>query len=435
MSSFVLEPLVVEASARRAAAWLRDRGIRSGDRVAVVASNRPGFVALTMGALRSGVVPVLLNAHLGAAERARMMKDADPALVVTGESWPDLSSGPGDDIADHPLARPMHYTSGTTGLAKGVWSGVLAEADAAALAADEQDLWGARGGETYLVCSPLYHSAPHRITISALAAGARVVVFEQFDAGEVARAFIEEQVAGAFLVPTHVRRLLDGPFAAPGARRILHAGESCPDVLKTRAIEAFGAGNLWEFYGSTEGQFTLCSSEEWLDRPGTVGRARSGRRLRISEPGPDGVGTVFVSAPPFARWEYWGDPEKTAGAWRQDEFTVGDLGRVDADGYLFLEGRREDLIITGGVNVYPAEVERVLVRHPDVEEAAVFAVPDDEWGQRVCAAVVGAVDPDAVRAFARERLPGSHAPKRVIAVASLPRTETGKVLRSALAEL
>jgi long-chain acyl-CoA synthetase len=398
--------------------------------VAVVSGNTPAYVELTLGALRTGVVPVLVNAHLGGAETARILKDCDPGLVVTGDAWPDLDDAIPMELAPHPLARPMHYTSGTTGVSKGVWSGVLGEADAEALAADEQELWDARPGEAFLVCSPLYHSAPHRITISALGAGARVLVFERFDAAAVAEAFAGERVAGAFLVPTHLRRLLAGDVRMPGARRILHAGEPCPEPLKRKAIEVFGGENLWEFYGSTEGQFTLCSSAEWLERPGTVGRARRGRRLRIVDPGPDGVGTIYVSAPSFARWEYWRDAARTADAWRDGSFTVGDLGRLDGDGYLYLAGRREDLIITGGVNVYPAEVERVLLEHPGVTEAAVFGVGDEEWGQRVCAAVVGEVEADAVRAFARERLPGSHAPKLVIVVGALPRTETGKVVRS-----
>jgi acyl-CoA synthetase (AMP-forming)/AMP-acid ligase II len=257
-------------------------------------------------------------------------------------------------------------------------------------------------------------------------------VFEQFDASEIARAFVEEKVTHAFLVPTHLRRLLTKDFVAPSAKRILHAGEPCPESLKRRAIDAFGADRLFEFYGSTEGQFTLCTTAEWLERPGTVGRARAGRHLRIDEPDENGVGTIYVTAPSFARWTYWRDPEKTAEAWRDESFTVRDLGRLDEDGYLFIEGRREDLIISGGVNVYPAEVERVLLEHPDVTEVAVFGIPDEEWGQRVCAAVTGHADPEDVRSFARERLPGSHAPKRVIAVEALPRTATGKVVRSAL---
>ncbi len=430
---FVLLPDVAEREARRAASWISSRGLHAGDRLGVIAGNHPGYVPLTLGALRSGVVPVPINVHLSSDERDRIVTDADCALVVDESSWPDLSSGAEEELAPHPLARPMHYTSGTTGLAKGVWSGLLSVDDAAELAADEQELWDPHAGDTYLMCSPFYHSAPHRITISALGAGARVLVFEQFDAADITKAFRDENVNGAFLVPTHLRRLLNEGFKAPAARRILHAGEACPEPLKWRAIDAFGADNLWEFYGSTEGQFTWCSSKEWLERPGTIGRARTGRRLSIDDPDENGVGTIWIEAPSFARWDYWRDPEKTESSWRGLSFTVGDLGRLDTDGYLYLEGRREDLIIYGGVNVYPAEVERVLSEHPDVVEAAVFGVRDDDWGQRVCAAITGSAEPDAVRAFAKERLPGSHVPKQVFVVDELPRTQTGKVRRSELA--
>jgi acyl-coenzyme A synthetase/AMP-(fatty) acid ligase len=191
----------------------------------MVAPNDPRYVPMSLGALRTGIVPVPVNVHLSAGDRRRILDDAETALVVDDQTWPDLSTGAEAELAPHPLARPMHYTSGTTGLAKGVWSGVLSEKEAAALTADEQELWDPQPGDTYLVCSPLYHSAPHRITISALAAGAQVFVFDHFDAAQVARAFVEEKIAGAFLVPTHMRRLLTDSFVAPHARRILHAGE------------------------------------------------------------------------------------------------------------------------------------------------------------------------------------------------------------------
>jgi acyl-CoA synthetase (AMP-forming)/AMP-acid ligase II len=205
---FVLEPRQVEAQARRAAGWLRSQGLRPGDRIGVVARNHPVYLSLTTGALRTGVVPVLVNADLPVPERERILADAAPALTVTDATWPSFEDADPIDLAPHPAARPMHYTSGTTGFAKGVWSGILAEQDAAALTADEAELWGAQAQDTYLVCSPLYHSAPHRITIAALAAGAEVLVFESFDVAGVARAFEQEDVAGAFLVPTHLRRLL-----------------------------------------------------------------------------------------------------------------------------------------------------------------------------------------------------------------------------------
>lgn len=419
---FELTRDTAEPGARASAAWLLQQGVGPGDRVAVVADNVPGFVPFTLGALRAGIVPVLVNVHLAADERARIIADADPKLVI--EAFPECEGSA--DLADVPLSRPMHYTSGTTGVAKGVWSGLFDEDEALAFAADERDLWAAGPGDTVIVCSPLYHSAPHRITVSALLAGARVLVFERFDAAAVARAFTDERASSAFLVPTHLRRLLAVRFEAPYAKRLLHAGEPCPEVLKRQALAAVPSGTLFEFYGSTEGQFTLCSPDEWLERPGTVGRARNGRELAIVDD------LIYCTPPSFARFEYWRDPEKTARAWRDGAFTVGDHGHLDADGYLFIDGRREDLIISGGVNVYPAEVERVLEEHPDVIEVAVFGAPDDEFGQRVCAAFVGDVDPEELRAWARERLPGSHAPKRIIRVEALPRTATGKVKRADL---
>jgi long-chain acyl-CoA synthetase len=144
-------------------------------------------------------------------------------------------------------------------------------------------------------------------------------------------------------------------------------------------------------------------------------------------------GTVWCAVPSWAQFEYWRDPDRTAAAWRGDACTAGDIGRIDDDGFLFLDGRREDLIISGGTNVYPAEVEDVIAEHPDVADVAVFGAPDDDWGQRVCAAVVGTVDPDSLRGWARERLAGYKCPKEVYVVDELPRTSTGKLRRTALA--
>jgi long-chain acyl-CoA synthetase len=419
-----------EAQQRRVAAGLRSRGLRPGDRVATVLPSSPGLVALTGGALRSGVVPVLLDPNLLPAERSLLLGDADPALVVDDAAALDqLLQGPDEiDLAPAPLGRPMLYTSGTTGRPKGVWSGVLDEAAAEALLAEERDVWGFSPGDVLLVCSPLHHSAPMRFALGTLLAGGRVVVVPRFQAGAVASAIVEHRPTLAFMVPAHLQRLFahtGGELDLSSFRLLAHAGAPCPPPLKEQAIDAFPSGAVWEFYGSTEGQFTVCSAEEWLERPGTVGRARPGRRLTTD---PDG--TIWCEVPRHARFEYWRDPERTAAAWRDQQFTVGDLGRLDEDGYLFLDGRRDDLVITGGVNVYPAEVEQALARCDGVEEVAVFGVDDLRWGQRVCAAVVGETTPAAVLEHARLVLAPHKRPKEVHIVGALPRTSTGKVKRT-----
>ncbi|HEX3567446.1 MAG TPA: fatty acid--CoA ligase family protein, partial [Acidimicrobiales bacterium] len=243
-----------------------------------------------------------------------------------------------------------------------------------------------------------------------------------------------------FMAPSALARLLSAgsrPWRRFDSLRLLvHAGSPCPPVVKRAAMERVWPDVLWEFYGSTEGQFTVCSSAEWVDRPGTVGRARAGRELTV-----DDDGTVWCRPPDFARFAYWDDEAKTAAAWRDGSFTVGDIGRLDADGYLFLDGRRDDLIISGGVNVYPAEVEAALAEVPGVSEVAVFGVPDETWGERVCAAVVpgedlwdgagdgSSFDVGLLRAHAKVHLAPYKRPKEYVVTRSLPRTATGKLQR------
>ena len=426
----------LEGPARRAAAWLAANGAGTGDRVAFVARNHPSTLALAHGALRSGVVPVLLGPGLPAEERDWIVRDARPAVVVDDPAALPLDDTTGDglDLAEVPLGRPMLYTSGTSGRRKGVWSGVLPDPLARDWAEDERDLWAPQPGRPFLVCSPLSHSAGYRAATSALLTGATLVLQERFDAATVVRLLAEEPLTGTFLVPTHLRRILALGDDLPRPRavtRVLHAGEPCPEHIKRQAMAWLPEGTLWEFYGSTEGQFTAISPGEWLARPGSVGRARGGRTLTVRDPGPDGVGTVHVTAPPFARWEYWNDPEATAAAWDGDAFTAGDLGRLDGDGYLFLMARRDDLIISGGVNVYPAEVERALLAHPAVEEAVVFGVPDPEWGERVTAVVAApGVTARDLQEWVRERLEPARRPRAIAVLEALPRTPTGKLDRS-----
>jgi long-chain acyl-CoA synthetase len=449
----VLTAAASEDQQRRIAGGLQARGLVAGDRMALLTSSSGAMLSAILGSLRVGIVPVLLNAGLLDHEREALLDDAQPAAVVDDTALAGLLDAAPTDLAPNPLARPMHYTSGTTGTPKGVWSGLLTEAEAAALAAEESELWGFDGGDVHLVNSPFHHSVAIRFGGGTLLAGGTVVITGRFDAAVAAAAIAGYRPTTTFLVPAHLQRLfaLGELPDLSSLRLVVHAGAPCPAPLKHRAIEVFGADRLWEFYGSTEGQFTACSATEWLDRPGTVGRARRHRVIEIARAAGSGPiettsgqasGTIWCTVPGYARFEYWRDPAKTARAWRapaptaregaHGAFTVGDLGRLDDAGYLFLDGRRDDLVITGGVNVYPAEIEHVLAGLPGVEQVAVFGVDDERWGQKVCAAVVGAVTADDVQRWAAERLAGYKRPKEVFLVDTLPHTSTGKLARRLL---
>jgi long-chain acyl-CoA synthetase len=412
--------------------------LREGSRVALLVPGSLDYLDVVTSLLAAGIVPIPLDPRLTRIERERILAGLDPDLVVDSE---DELSSMVENTPEHfrrglPRARPMHVTSGTTGTPKGVWSGLLSTEDAEALVAEERSLWGFVDTDVNLVLSPLYHSAPLRFAMGTALAGGRVVLPGPFDPARVSEAIERERPTSMFCVPTHLQRLFAhwDEVGAPDLssfRLVAHAGAPCPEAVKRRLVETFPEGSTWEFYGSTEGQFTACRSEEWLERPGTVGRARPGRVLTT-----DDDGTIWCAVPPFARFTYYGDPEKTAAAWRETPdgpaFTVGDLGRIDEDGYLFLEGRREDLVISGGVNVYPLEVEQALLEHPGVDDVAVYGVPDDDWGQRVSAAYVGSATATELDAFVRERLAPPKRPKAWHRLSELPRTLTGKVLRGEL---
>jgi long-chain acyl-CoA synthetase len=410
-----------------------DDGLREGDRVALLVPGSLAYVDAVISLLARGVFPIPLDPRLTAYERERILDAVAPTAVIEDEATLAALIDPAT-TRSLPRGRPMHVTSGTTGIPKGVFSGLLEDTEAAALLAEERELWGFSPDDVNLVLSPLYHSAPLRFAMGTLLAGGRVVAPGFFDPLTVTAAMTKHRPTTMFCVPAHLQRLFDhwdesGLPDLSSFRLVAHAGAACPPAVKHRLIELFPAGSTWEFYGATEGQFTACRSEEWLERPGTVGRARPGRSLSV-----DVDGAIWCEVPPHARFTYFGDPERTAAAWRGDAFTVGDLGRLDTDGYLYLDGRREDLIISGGVNVYPIEVENALSGHPGVRDVAVYGVPDTRWGQKVCATVVGAVTAGDLDAWARERLAPPKRPKEYRFVDELPRTLTGKIRRLELAD-
>jgi len=421
---------------------LHRRGVAVGQRVALLTTDgalTSDRLCLIGGALRTGVIPVVLHAALTDSERNTLLDDAQPTLIVNDRVLAELvdDAWARAELAPAPLGRPMLYTSGTTGEPKGVWTGVLGESDGVALAHEERDLWGFNADDRHLVCGNAHHSAPLRFSLGTLLAGGSVILPGKFDAATELAAIKEFEPTSSFMAPVHLHRLLDAAHDDPTAfgsfRLLAHAGAPTSDAVKRRAIAAFPSDSVWEFYGATEGQFTACSPAEWLERPGTLGRARPGRTITADEDG-----TLWCTPPSYARFTYWNDPLKTADAWRpgidgNPAFTVFDLGRIDGDGYLFLDGRRDDLILSGGVNVYPAEVERVLLDTPGVTDAVVFPRSDDSWGERVCAAYVGDATADTINAKVRASLAGYKQPKELHRVTEIPRSTNGKIRRSLLA--
>ena len=451
----------LDARQQRLAGLLKAGGLRFRDRVAVWSANRVESLEVTTGALRAGIVPVPVNSLLTPGEAAYMIEDSGARWLFTDravEPMPPLERviSFGDayerclheaqpaELADYALGRPMHYTSGTTGTPKGVWVEPVGETAAAETSRDFAELWGLGPEEMHLVCSPLAHSAPHRFCLRTLEAGGTVVLQSRFEAAETLAAMELFGITSTFMVPTHLERIFSLESVvlkrhySRSLRVLVHAGAPIREQTKRRAIEFFPEGSVWEFYGSTEGAATRISPEEWLRKPGSVGTPRPGTAIAIKDDDghvlpPDGIGTVWIRDPRAERFAYWGDPEKTKSAWSGDSFTVGDSGRLDTDGYLYLEGRLDDTIITGGVNVYPLEVETVLAEHPSVLECAVYGRDHPEWGQEVCASVVAtpgnSIDPEELRAWARGHLAGFKCPRHIEVVPRLPRTATGKVLR------
>jgi long-chain acyl-CoA synthetase len=429
----VLSADTAEQWGRRVASSLRAGGVPPHGFVVFQAQNSAALLAAIYGCLRADLASVVLSASLTTSERDRMLDGLPYSAILRDEELATLCASPAEmslPWSAHFGSRPMHFTSGSSGRPKGVWSGWLSAESADALAHEERDTWNLSKDDVHLVCGPFSHSAPLRFALQTLLEGGSVLVPTRFDP-EVVSPLVERVATTAFMAPIHLQRLLDtAPPRESSLRLLAHAGSSCPEPLRRRAIECFGVDALVEFYGSTEGQFTRCSASESLAHPGTVGRARANRVLRS-----DSENRLWCRAPDYARFEYWNDPEKTNDAWDDDWFTVGDLGRVDDDGYVYLEGRRSDLIITGGVNVYPAEIELALSEMSGVDEVAVFGVEDVEWGQRVCLAYAGTASETEVIEHGVAHLAPYKRPKTVIKVRELPHTHSGKIDRVSLPSL
>jgi long-chain acyl-CoA synthetase len=456
---------------------LRARGVCAGSSVAMLSRNRLEFAEVLSATRRMGARLTPINHHLTGDEAGYIVDDCDADVLIADARLAEVSThaaalaprarlrlaigGPivgfgayedvlgaegGDDIDDPVLGTTMLYTSGTTGRPKGVLR-PAAVPQLAIIPSAESYLPDAR--PMHLCTGPLYHAAPLAFSLGVpLMLGAGVVLMDGWDAAETLRLVEAHRITHTHVVPTMFHRLLALPEATrlrydlSSLQYILHGAAPCPTHVKRAIIDWLGP-IVHEYYAATEGSGSFVDSAAWLAKPGTVGRPLPDDQVRIlDEAGnavPAGtVGLVYLKAPE-ARFEYHKDADKTRAAYRGGYFTLGDVGYVDEDGFLFLTDRSAHLIISGGVNVYPAEAEAVLLRHPSVLDVAVIGVPDAEWGERVLAVVELKEGHAASPALERELVEHCRAslahfkcPRAVDFVATLPRQDNGKLYKQAL---
>ncbi|MET7327996.1 AMP-binding protein [Nonomuraea sp. NPDC005650] len=453
------------ARANQVSHGLRARGLRTGDVVAGVLPNGIDAIVMILATAQIGLYYVPINWHLTASEVAYILADCDAKVVVTG---PDFAV-PGGEIgtaglaegqpADAPGERTsgavMWYTSGTTGFPKGVQRplpGVEPEQMVPAYHWFLGEVVDLRpGDDVHLVTSPMYHSAPCAHTQFALHFGHTVVVAPKFEPVTILELIERYRVNNAMMVPTMFHRMLQlpedirGKYDVSSLRQVIHTAAACPVAVKQQIMDWWGPV-LYEYYGSTESTIAFAvKPHDWLARPGTVGRPapsfeakivdEDGAELPVGEPG-----LIYVKSG-MGTFEYRKDPEKTAASMLGEWYSPGDIGYLDEDGYLYLCDRRTDLIVSGGVNIYPAEIEAALLEHPAVADVAVIGVPDEEWGHNVVALVQPAEGvtpgPELTAELLEHcgpRIARFKHPKAIEYRSPLPRTPTGKLSRSRVRE-
>lgn len=473
----------LDRRSRRLADFFAAQGLSKGDHIAIVMENRPEFLEVAWAAQRCGLMYTPVNWHLTAAEAEYVVNDCGARILISGVGAGELAAeiltgaagvetaigvgGPIDGHLDYesivagtPTSTITHepiegyyffYSSGTTGRPKGIEPTHDFPPFGTGLPLDSMmPAYGVSSSTVYLCPAPLYHAAPLGWSLAMQRQGATVVLMQSFDARECLSAIETHHVTHAQFVPTMFVRMLKldpevrSSFDVSSLRLVVHAGAPCPVPVKQQMIEWFGPV-LFEYYSGSEGNgMTAITSPEWLEHPGSVGRAVYGEIHIVDDAGdelPTGeIGSVYFAG--TREFRYLNDPAKTQDArnargWQ----TIGDLGHLDADGYLYLSDRRSDLILSGGVNIYPQEIESALVIHPAVADVAVIGVPDDEMGERVHAVIELAqgVEPgdavtDELVAHCRIHLAGFKQPRSMAFVDEVPRTPSGKLLRRRLRE-
>ncbi len=463
---------------------LRGLGLDSGDAFSVVLPNSREIIEAYLAAFQVGMYLVPINHHLTAPEIAYIARDSGSKVLIGHEGFSDeleavgtetglsaerllaVGSIPGfssyaDALAgvstDEPGGRTagqvMNYTSGTTGLPKGVRRKLpgIDPDEAGALYAMFLSMFGIQpeDGNVHLCGSPLYHTAVMMFASGSLHYGHKVALMDKWKPEDCLRVIEEERVTTSHMVPTQLHRMLGlsekvrGKYDMSSLRTMIHAAAPCPVEIKQRMMKWWGPV-VYEYYAASEGGGTLVTPEEWLERPGTVGKAWPTSDIRIIEEDTgkqcdaDEPGTVYMLLG-SNDFKYHNDDKKTDDNRREGYFTVGDIGYLDDAGYLFLCDRKADMIISGGVNIYPAEIESVLLTHPAVADAAVFGIPHEDWGEEVKAVVQPgdghkAGDPliDDINSFCEHKLAKYKRPRTIDFIEEMPRDPNGKLYKRKL---
>jgi long-chain acyl-CoA synthetase len=470
-------------SANQLVHGLRQLGLAPGDSIAMVLPNSVEVFELYLAVLQAGWYLIPINHHLVGPEIAYIVDDCDAQVFVGHERFADACAAAVKELGfpeDHCFAvgavpgfRPyqelkegqptelpsdrrtgavMNYTSGTTGKPKGVRRSLpQADPESSAIASGGMLLlFGVQPHDdnVHIVGSPLYHTAVLVFGGGALQLGHTVVVMDKWTPEGMLERIDRYQVTSSHMVPTQFHRLLALPddvkarYDLSSLRHMVHAAAPCPVDVKRRMIEWWGPV-IDEYYAASEGGGTMVLPEDWLKKPGTVGKAWPISEVVIlddegKELPPNEIGTVYMSMP-GVEFEYYKDKQKTENNRVGRFFTVGDVGYLDEDGYLFLRDRKADMIISGGANIYPAEIEAVLLGHPMVGDAAVFGVPNEDWGEEVKAVIEPAADVEPspelaedILAFCADKLARFKTPRSVDFVAEMPRDPNGKLYKRRL---
>ncbi len=470
------------AACNQVAHGLRSRGLETGDCVAMLLPNGSPTVEVLLAVMQMGWYVTPINTNLAAPEIAYILADSGAKALIAHESFKEKAAAAADEAglpgesrfavgtipgfvdyaelkAGQPVARPdnrvagqfMQYTSGTTGRPKGIKRDVIPmdpDTMAQMISAHLLRFGMEPGGENVHLCtSPMYHAAPLAFNYFSLSFEHAVLLMEKWDP-EVALQLIERhRVTTTHMVPTQFHRLLlldesvRCRYDVSSLTHVLHAAAPCPEDVKRKMLDWWGPV-IYEYYGATEGGGTMATPGEWLRHPGTVGRAWAEAAIRILDDDgkecPAGqVGSVYMKI--LQDFRYKGDETKTRDNRRGDFFTVGDVGYLNDEGFLFLCDRKIDMIISGGVNIYPAEVEAALFSHPQVGDAAVFGIPDDDWGESVKAVIEPAPGvtpgPEFERellGFCSERLAKYKCPRSIDFTDAMPRDPNGKLYKRLL---